>query len=68
MDQDIPVEVEVRYEGQWIAWDTDTRQVVGHGANLDEVVEAARDVSSAGHLIWYRHVLPKDTVLVGGVG
>jgi hypothetical protein len=68
MDQDIPAEVEWQYEGQWIAWDTDTRQVVGHGANLDAVVEAAGDARSAGHLIWYRHVLSQDTVVVGGSG
>jgi hypothetical protein len=68
MDQDIPAEVEAQYEGQWIAWDTDTRQVVGHGTDLDAVVEAARDAHEAGHLIWYRHVLPRDTILVGGLG
>lgn len=63
----IPLDVEARYEGRWIAWDTVTDEVVGDAETLEEAVEAATQAGRPSHLIWYHHVLPRDTVIVGGL-
>ena len=64
---DIPPELEELYEGQWIAWDTVTHQLVGHGATMAEVMQASDEAFSTGHLIYYHNVLPRDAILVGGL-
>ena len=64
---DIPPEIEEHYEGQWIAWDTVTHELVGHGATMDEAMQASEDAFATGHLIYYHHVLPRDAILVGAL-
>ena len=63
----IPKEIEEQYEGRWIAWDISERTVVGDGETMEEAVEAASRARMMGHLIWYRHILPQDSVIVGGL-
>ncbi len=63
---DIPLEIENQYEGEWIAWDTIARLVVGHGADLDQVVQQAQPAQDQGHTIYFHHILPPDAILVGG--
>jgi hypothetical protein len=65
MDFEIPREIDLQYEGEWIAWDTVTNQVIGHGKTLDEAVDQA-EAAKVGHLIWYHHILPRDMEIVGG--
>jgi hypothetical protein len=67
MEPRIPPDIEARYEGRWIAWDTAAEAVVGEGETLEEALAAAAAAREAGALIWYHHVLPRDTVLVGGL-
>ena len=38
--REIPADVEVQYEGQWIAWDTVTHELVGHGSTMKEAMQA----------------------------
>ena len=64
---EIPAEIEDLYEGQWIAWDTVTHELVGHGATMDEAMQASDEAFATGHLIYYHHVLPRDAILVGGL-
>lgn len=64
---DIPAEIETLYEGQWIAWDTVTHELVGHGATMDEAMQTSEEAFETGHLIYYHHVLPHDAILVGGL-
>ena len=64
---EIPPEIEVLYEGQWMAWDTVTHELVGHGATMDEAMQASDEAFATGHLIYYHHVLPRDAILVGGL-
>ena len=64
---DIPAEIEDLYEGQWMAWDTVTHELVGHGATMDEAMQASEKAFATGHLIYYHHVLPRDAILVGGL-
>lgn len=64
---EIPPEIEDLYEGQWMAWDTVTHEVVGHGATMDEAMQASDEAFATGHLIYYHHVLPRDAILVGGL-
>ena len=64
---EIPSEIEQLYEGQWIAWDTVTREVVGHGVTLDEAMNHSAEAFHAGHELYYHHVVPGDAVIVGGL-
>ncbi len=63
---DIPPEIDDLYEGEWIAWDTITREVVAHHVELKQVVQLARPTQAKGHTIYFHHILPPDAVLVGG--
>jgi hypothetical protein len=67
MEPQIPSEIEAKYEGRWIAWDTRAEQIVGEGETLEEALADAAQAREAGALIWYHHVLPRDTILVGGL-
>ncbi len=67
MDPSIPREIESQYEGRWIAWDTVLAKVVGQGESIREASEAARThADQTGNLIWYHHVLPRNSLIVGG--
>lgn len=66
MGLEIPAEIEDRYEGKWIAWDTVTDEVVAADEDLDEVVRQAKPVHDAGHELYLHHILPPDMVIVGG--
>lgn len=63
----IPREVEERYEGQWIAWDTESNTVLASGDTMEDLVATTRDAVNAGRLVWYHHVVRSDVVLVGGM-
>ncbi len=64
----IPPEIEEKYEGRWIAWDTDANQLVAAGNSMQEVIDSAKEhVNRTRHLIWYHHVIKKNAVFVGGV-
>ena len=63
---DIPPEIDDLYEGEWIAWDTITREVVAHHVELKQVVQQARPTQAKGHTIYFHHIVPPDAVLVGG--
>ena len=66
MDPHIPREIELQYEGQWMAWDTVTNQVIGHGKTMKEAMDRAQPAEQPGHLIWYHHVLPRNIEMIGG--
>lgn len=66
MDPSIPRDIELQYEGQWIAWDTVSNRVIGHGPTLKEAMSAATGAEVPGHLIWYHHVVPRNLEIVGG--
>jgi Family of unknown function (DUF5678) len=66
MDYHIPPEIDAQYEGEWIAWDTATNQVIGHGITLEEVMDQTRSVDHRSQLIWYHHILPRDVEILGG--
>lgn len=63
----VPPEIEDQYEGEWIAWDTETREVVAHHEDLNVVVDGAQKAFDEGHLIYYHHILAPGTVIVGGL-
>ena len=67
MGLEIPCEIEDRYEGKWIAWDTVTDEVVAADEDLGEVVKQALPARDAGHEIYFHHILPPDMVIVGGL-
>ena len=64
---DIPPEIDDLYEGEWIAWDTMTREVVAHDRELGPVVRTAKEVFDSGQPIYYHHILSPDTIIVGGL-
>ena len=52
MQAEIPADIEERYQGQWIAWDIVTSDVVGTGETLEDAIEASNEawnLRSAGH-------------------
>ena len=67
MNDEIPREIEEQYEGRWIAWDTEAKVVLASGNTMEDLVPATREAVNVGRLIWYRHILRPDTVLVGGL-
>lgn len=64
---EIPIELEERYEGQWIVWDMDAHQLAAVGPELDDLQAEVRKVQDAGHEVYVHYVLPRGTVLVGGL-
>ena len=64
MYEQIPVEVLERYEGKWIVWDQDDKQVVGCGDSLDEAENQAEQAETS-HLLRIHHVLPRDAEIAG---
>ena len=66
VSEDIPLDVERQYEGEWIAWDCETRQVIAHDKDPNKLVAPTDDAFDAGHLIYFRHVLSPDAIIVGG--
>jgi len=68
MTPTIPADVERQYEGRWIAWDTESNQVVASGDSMKQVVDGAKaHADQTRHLMWYHHVVRKDAVVVGGI-
>ena len=68
MNLEIPPEIEDRYEGEWIAWDPETCEVVAHSVDMDEVAKQVRAVGKAGKGMYYHHIhiLPPDVLMIGG--
>ena len=66
MGLEIPPEIEDRYEGEWIAWDPETCEVVAHHVDLDEVGKQVRAAGKAGKGMYFHHILPPDVVMLGG--
>ena len=64
--EDIPAEIEQQYEGEWIAWDCEMRQVIAHDVDPNKLVAPTDKAFDAGHLIYFRHILPPDAIIVGG--
>lgn len=64
MYEQIPVDVLERYEGKWIVWDQDDKQVVGSGETLD-AAENEAETAGRGHLLRVHHVLPRNAEMAG---
>jgi hypothetical protein len=67
MNSEIPPEIEQQHEGEWLVWDLDARQLVGASPNLDDLDVQVRAVQDAGHEVYLHYVLPRGTVLAGGL-
>jgi hypothetical protein len=64
--EDIPAEIERQFEGEWIAWDCETRQVIAHDVDPNKLVAPTDKAFDAGHLVYFRHILPPDAIIVRG--
>lgn len=67
MNPVIPAETEDQHEGQWIVWDLDTEQFVAAGDELEQLRGEVERVQIAGHEVYLHYVLPRGTLLVGGL-
>ncbi len=67
MTPDIPHEIEEQHEGEWLVWDLDARQLAGAAPDLNELDAEVRAVQDAGHEVYLHYVLPRGTVLAGGL-
>ena len=65
-DPVIPREVEALFPGEWLAWDTQTQELLGHAEKLKQVVQLAKVAQAQGHAVYFHHVLRPGTILVGG--
>jgi hypothetical protein len=65
MGLEVPREIEDRYVGKWIAWDTVTDEVVAADEDLDKVVTQAKPIHDTGHELYFHHIVPPDVVLIG---
>lgn len=64
---DIPADIEAQFEGEWIAWDCESREVIAHDVELARLMPATDDAYRAGRSIYFHHILPADAVIVGGL-
>ena len=65
-DPVIPRDVEAQFPGEWLAWDAQTQELIGHAEKLKQVVQLAKIAQAQGHAVYFHHVLRPGTVLVGG--
>ncbi len=65
-DPVIPREVEAQFPGEWLAWDAQTQELLGHAEKLKQAVQLAKAAQAQGHAVYFHHVLRPGTVLVGG--
>lgn len=63
----VPPDIEAQFEGEWIAWDTDSCVVLAHAPDLGDIVADTRELVANGKLIYFHHILKPGTVLVGGM-
>jgi hypothetical protein len=64
MFEQIPLQILEQYEGKWIVWDQDDKQIIGSGTTLDEAEDQAAQVKT-DHLLRIHHVLPRDSEIAG---
>lgn len=62
----IPSEIEAQSPGEWLAWDVQTQELLGHAEKFKRVVQLAKTAQAQGHAVYFHHVLRPGTVLVGG--
>ncbi|MFM9962169.1 MAG: hypothetical protein ACKV2Q_13190 [Planctomycetaceae bacterium] len=62
----IPRDIKVQFPGEWLAWDAQTRELIGHAEKLKQVVQLAKLAQAQGHPIYFHHVIRPGTVLIGG--
>ena len=67
MNSEIPHEIEEQHEGEWLVWDLDARRLAGAAPDLDALDAEVRAVQDAGHEVYLHYVLPRGTVLAGGL-
>ncbi len=62
----LPRKILVKYEGQWVAWDTETGKFLGAARKYDELAKKV-EPANRGRVIGYERVIPRDAVIVGGL-
>ncbi len=62
----IPRDVEAQFPGEWLAWDVQRQELIGHAEKLKQVVSLAKNAQAQGHAVYFHHVIRPGTVLVGG--
>ena len=67
MNSEIPRENEEQHEGQWLVWDMNAQQLAGAAPDLEDLDAEVRAVQDAGHEVYLHFVLPRGTVLAGGL-
>ena len=67
MNSEIPRELEEQHEGEWLVGDLDVGQLAGAAPDLDDLDAEVRAVQDAGHEVYLHYVLPRGTVLAGGL-
>jgi hypothetical protein len=65
MIMQLPVEIREQHQGEWIAWDTQTGELLGAAQTYDQLADMIEPKCS-DRVIGYERVIPDDVVIVGG--
>ncbi len=60
----IPPDVEAQFPGEWLAWDAQTQELIGHAEKLKQVIQLAKAAQGQGHAVYFHHVIRPGTILV----
>gem|GEM_PF-5557561 len=64
---DIPADIEAQFDGEWIAWDCDSREVIAHDVELARLMPATDDAYRAGRSIYFHHILASNVTIIGTI-
>ena len=65
MTVQLPRETMEKYEGQWVAWDTDTGEFLAAADTVDDLFDKLEPIPKE-RVVGFERVIPRDAVIVGG--
>ncbi len=61
----LPIEIREQHQGEWIAWDTETGELLGAAKTYDELTDIV-DPKSENRVVGYERVIPDGVEILGG--
>ncbi len=61
----LSVEIREQHQGEWIAWDTETGELLGAAKTIDELCDKV-EPGSEDQVIGYERVIPEGVEILGG--
>lgn len=64
----LPQKIRLKYEGKWVAWDTDTGEFLGAAKTFDQLASKVEpEAKTKRRVVGYERVIPRDAVIIGGL-